>query len=335
MPVLVVGIGGDPVLTKSARSGKPCFDVLQRFFFFGKEKMPYNDALFSDKHTMFKESMNLVFRDFCSRMRPGSSCVFLDAITSHTVRALKGLNIKRFVANTDMAVVEELKKHKDVTAVCGDIVRCLREDWKDIAFEAAYFDGCNSSPEKIITTLDAFFSRQFDAHVPILVGFTLLGRDRGARSHLDRQGVVYKYLNQMQLSLRRKFTRVHDAPLYYDVDWLDRGVATEFVQFECAPPLNLEGSSDPAPIVPVEEKRPAESKRNTRGICCICKSRLHNNSTVCLAPVCVKRKHALENARSMRKRRKEQKRSLFQKPKAAQTKTLLAFFGITRGAATP
>jgi hypothetical protein len=206
----------------------------------------YLKRTISQPHDGFKVAMNDVFVTLLTQFIPGTkNVVYMDAASGETTRKLANLPHKRFVANNVSNVVAELKAaFADVHVESGYIHECLRSVWRNVMFQAAYFDSCSANAEKINEIFQCFFQRNFDTLTPIVIGYTIVGRCRGKkkgltkeqaidkRSQLNRTQEIAKCILDISISLKMQLKRASDLACFAGTTWLHDGIFTEFFVLE-------------------------------------------------------------------------------------------------------
>ena len=197
---------------------------------------------------LFKENMNRVFLDLVLEniKNENANIIYLDAESGETSKKFIDLHYKCFVANPNDIVVESLQKYSHVNVVKGDITTLLSTNWKHVSFQAAYFDSCHSYPEAIISMFEAFFQRQMNTQIPIVIGYTIVGRALDKRSQLSRKEDVEHALVKHAIRLNMKLSLVSGMKNYVHYNWLDNGIYTKFFLFE--PIVDL------TPLIDLEQK---------------------------------------------------------------------------------
>jgi len=194
---------------------------------------PYRDGAFSEEHAKWKKSMNNVFKTLLNTyIPPKHNVVYLDAESGETSKTLENVECNCYVANNNASVVHKLKQNHKLTVECGSVDDCLTKVWRTVPFQAAYFDSCSASPENILKIFRAFFQRHFNTKIPIVIGYTITGRDTKGRSHLDRIQTVLSELHKIVERLQMKQLHVADLSGFGDIKWLHDGIFTDFFVFE-------------------------------------------------------------------------------------------------------
>jgi hypothetical protein len=312
----------------------------------------YQDGNFSDKHKTWKMAMNTTFSQLVrSYVKPKGCVVYLDAASGQTSTALQEWDVQRFVANNNATVVEALQKqHANINVVLGDMETCLQNDWKDVQFQAAWFDTCSESVETVIAMCAAFFDdRKFAKDATIVLGYTIYGRHKKGESQIKRVGEVERYLNETSKRLARNLLHVENATHFQQQRKLDKGVYTAFFLLQpnvtqqdallaeaVATMKRLEDTvhritQTPPPCKPVTYKPPStERTHNERGICYGCGDNVAQQSTVCAKEACKLKKRRDENRRAMQKKRKLMGNISVQKHAKPSAQNIASFFRITK-----
>lgn len=176
-------------------------------------------------HCKWKTEMNAVFKSLILKyLKKDANIVYLDCNQLKTTRHLADLENNLYVANNAKPNIKIFEKNPRIYFVPKDVEKALSEDWKDISFQAAYFDGMYKKHEDYIELLRGFFNRKFiDKNV--IIGYTLTPRGLKGQSSLKR-------VDAIELSLLKygKITRIMDE--ITNVDWTNRGIVTRFVRVE-------------------------------------------------------------------------------------------------------
>ena len=110
----------------------------------------------------------------------------------------------------------------------------MNTKWKKVEFQAAYFDGCSSRVARVLPFFTAFFNRNVDTLNPIVLGYTLTGRDNSNASPQERLQLskslcvkeeFHKLATRVGMQLSKNTWQTRKEEL------LDAGVYTEFFVF--------------------------------------------------------------------------------------------------------
>ncbi len=193
---------------------------------------PYEKRKCREIHVQFKQRMNDIFRDLLTQNVPkGQNIVYLDSLSGETTNTLKGCGYQCYIANNCKDVATQLAKDHQLTVEHGDAAEIMKTKWKNISFQAAYFDGCTSRCEYVLPFFESFFDREFDNMNTIVLGVTLTGRDNSKTSPHERlqlskmlkiKETFHKLATRHQMEIQKNECQIDKE------DCIDDGVYTEF-----------------------------------------------------------------------------------------------------------